>query len=81
MVAGARRVIVSLWPVDDEASALFMGEFYRALFGASRFNPVQALRLARTALWRNPRWNDPKYWSAFVLEGDWAPLAVPGGLL
>jgi CHAT domain-containing protein len=31
--AGARAALVSLWPVDDVATSLLMGEFYRRLIG------------------------------------------------
>src|SRR5262249_31534139 len=32
-VAGARSVVVSLWPVDDDAAALLMTRFYQNLLG------------------------------------------------
>ena len=31
LAAGASRVVATLWPVDDEASSVFMQHFYRAL--------------------------------------------------
>jgi len=76
--AGAERVVVSLWAVDDEGTALFMREFYRSLFGAAALSPAEALRSARQAMWRQPRWRDPSYWAGFVLEGDWARLRAMG---
>lgn len=72
--AGAARVLVSLWPVDDEGTALFMRAFYGELLKPGSPSPVRALRAAREALWRNPRWKDPAYWSGFSLEGEWRPI-------
>ena len=76
--AGASRAVVSLWPVDDEGTALFMRAFYEDLLKPGPSDPARALRAARETLWRNPRWRDPAYWSGFVLEGDWKPLRNGG---
>lgn len=68
--AGARRVVASLWQVDDRASVAFMREFYRALL--VRGIPAQdALVSAQVALQQNPRWSAPYYWAPYVLNGDW----------
>jgi CHAT domain-containing protein/tetratricopeptide (TPR) repeat protein len=67
--AGARRVLASLWSVEDESTAALMGRFY-ALLGEGRPAP-EALRLARDAVRQKPRWSSPYYWAGFVLEGDW----------
>ena len=76
--AGAARVLVSLWPVDDEGTALFMRAFYGDLLKPGSPSPARALRAAREALWRNPRWKDPAYWSGFSLEGEWKPIPARG---
>lgn len=68
--AGSRRVIASLWPVDDRASVAFMREFYRALLGQG-MEPHEALASAQRSLQQNPRWSAPYYWASYVLEGDW----------
>ena len=41
LATGAQAAIVSLWPVDDIAASLFMGEFYRQLSTSGA--PSQAL--------------------------------------
>jgi len=70
LYAGARRVVASLWAVDDQATAELMAGFYRGLW-AERLRPAEALRQARLALIRKRRYRDPFYWGAFVLQGDW----------
>jgi CHAT domain-containing protein len=71
--AGASRVIVSLWNVDDSATADLMQRFYRELL-AGRRSPADALRVAQLALRDDPRWASPYYWAGFELQGDWRPL-------
>jgi CHAT domain-containing protein len=68
--AGAPRVLVSLWRVNDEATAAMMKHFYRAMFSMGR-SPAAALRSAQTAMRGDPRWNSPYYWAGFVLQGEW----------
>jgi CHAT domain-containing protein len=68
--AGARRVVASLWPVDDRASVAFMRAFYGALLGEG-VRPQQALVEAEREMRANPRWQAPYYWSGYVVEGDW----------
>ncbi len=85
MYAGAPRVIVSLWDVNDEATAFLMKTFY-GHWKAGR-GTAEALRLAQLAVRDHeveesekepdgsttPRvrkpWADPKYWAAWVLWG------------
>jgi CHAT domain-containing protein len=67
--AGASGVVVSLWSVDDRATAVLMERFYRGLL-AGGLPPAEALRQAQLALRREPRWSAPFYWAGFVLEGD-----------
>jgi CHAT domain-containing protein len=67
--AGASRVLVSLWDVDDEATARLMERFYRELLGAGR-SPAAALRAAQLSMREDPRWSAPYYWAGFVLQGD-----------
>ncbi len=70
MYAGAPRVVVSLWEVDDTATAELMRRFYDAMFN-KKLRPVQALRDAQTSMSGDPLWSSPYYWAAFVLEGEW----------
>jgi CHAT domain-containing protein len=68
--AGARQVLVSLWPVEDRATAELMRRFYREMLGRGR-PPAAALRAAQTAMWRDQGWQSGYYWAGFVLQGDW----------
>lgn len=68
--AGARRVIVSSWPVSDLATAELMGRFYRHLL-EDGLPPAAALRRAQLEMLADERWRAPYYWAAFSLEGDW----------
>jgi CHAT domain-containing protein len=68
--AGARQVLVSLWPVEDRATAELMRRFYREIFGRKR-PPAAALREAQIAMWREQGWRSAYYWAGFTLQGDW----------
>jgi CHAT domain-containing protein len=70
MYAGAPRVIVSLWNVNDRATATLMGSLYRKMLREG-MRPAQALRSAQLELRKNSRWASPYYWAAFQLQGDW----------
>jgi CHAT domain-containing protein len=70
MYAGSRRVLASLWKVDDEATSELMTRFYRALF-ERRLTPPAALQAAQVDLLKTKRWAHPFYWAGFVLQGEW----------
>jgi CHAT domain-containing protein/Tfp pilus assembly protein PilF len=70
MYAGAPRVVVSLWSVDDDATAELMIGFYRGMLRQGK-RPADALRAAQIAMWKKGRWQAPHYWAAFVLQGEW----------
>lgn len=70
MYAGAERVVVSLWSVDDQATAAFMSQFYQGVLKRN-LPPAKALREAQLAILKQPRWQNPYYWAAFTLQGEW----------
>jgi len=70
LYAGANRVLATLWSVDDQATAAFMQHFYTALITNQRA-PAEALKDAREALRKLPRYKHPWYWAAFALHGQW----------
>jgi tetratricopeptide (TPR) repeat protein len=66
MFAGAPRVLVSLWKVDDEATKALMVRFYEAW----RTRPAAAaLREAQEFVASQERWKDPAHWAAWQLWG------------
>jgi CHAT domain-containing protein len=71
MYAGAQRVLVSLWDVDDKPTSELMVRFYRRMLGPEKETPAAALRLAQLELSHDPRWQAPYFWAPFVLQGEW----------
>ena len=70
MYAGARRVVVSLWNVNDKATAALMQRFYAGMLRSNK-TPVAALRAAQIEMLRMRPWQSPYYWAAFVMQGEW----------
>jgi len=70
MYAGAPRVLVSLWSVDDAATAEMMARFYRLLLQEKLTAPA-ALRQAQLEMQTETQWKNPYYWAAFTLQGEW----------
>ena len=81
MYAGAPRVIVSLWKVDDEATRALMVKFYE-LWSASakatadksakataRLPTATALKKAQEFVRSHKKWEHPYYWAAWQLWG------------
>jgi tetratricopeptide (TPR) repeat protein len=65
--AGAPTLLLSLWTVDDEATAELMTDFYTTLRAGAR--PAAALRAAQ--LRQMSERPHPFFWSPFVLTGRW----------
>jgi CHAT domain-containing protein len=70
LYAGAPRVVVSLWSVNDLATAKLMAGFYRRML-RERLRPSEALRQAQLEMRKQNRWSSPYYWAAFVQQGEW----------
>jgi CHAT domain-containing protein len=70
--AGARSVVVSLWNVEDEATAALMRGFYRDLSTKSRIplRPAESLRRAQEAVRADPRWAHPYFWAGWMVVGS-----------
>jgi CHAT domain-containing protein len=68
--AGARRVIGTLWKVDDRATRELMRRFYERLLRQNE-TVGTALREAQLSMAAEARWAFPYYWAGFELHGDW----------
>ena len=73
-IAGARTVIMSLWPVADAATGDWMNRLYAARFG-QKLDTAAALQAATLAALNARRAagesTHPYYWASFVAAGDW----------
>jgi CHAT domain-containing protein len=73
-IAGARTVIMSLWPVSDAAASRWMAELYRQRFVLDA-RTLDAARAASLALLREARSRGasthPARWAGFIAAGDW----------
>ena len=67
LVAGASRVLASLWKVDDEATGALMKAFYERW--ARGAGAADALRAAQDRVRSEARWAHPSYWAAWTLWG------------
>ena len=66
--AGARSVLASLWAIDDEATLMFMKNFYQHLVDGKRVS--LALHQAMKSVRETQKFAAVKYWAPFVLIGD-----------
>jgi CHAT domain-containing protein len=66
--AGTSSVMVSLWAVSDDSTAVLMTEFYKNI----QHNPdkAQALRQAMLTTMRQVEYSNPRQWAAFTLIGE-----------
>ncbi|MCP9779425.1 MULTISPECIES: CHAT domain-containing protein [Cyanobium] len=77
-IAGSHSTLLSLWKVDDNATAAFMNIFYKRLkTGEARsealINTQSDFREGRLS--KEKGWQNPYYWAAWQLTGDWRPIA------
>ncbi|MFK0734483.1 MAG: CHAT domain-containing protein, partial [Gloeotrichia echinulata HAB0833] len=70
MYAGSARIVVSLWKVNDQATSLLMQELYTQILKEGK-TPAVALREAQLKLWQQKQWQNPRFWSAFTIQGKW----------
>lgn len=65
MVAGSRNVGVTLWSVDDEATAEFMSRMYKKVKGGMSYS--EAYRRVKNEFRNSDEYSHPYYWAAFVV--------------
>lgn len=87
LAAGSRSALTTLWRVPDEPTSEFMQHFYFYLLKKHK-SKAEALRLTKLEfLHSGTVVSHPRYWAAFVLNGDgtepvprfipWQLLAIP----
>jgi hypothetical protein len=71
--AGARRMLLTLWDIDDVSANEFMRAFYRGVrSGVSLAKAAQAAIVEVRAAFPHPY-----YWAPFVLVGEPGPIGTP----
>jgi CHAT domain-containing protein/tetratricopeptide (TPR) repeat protein len=72
--AGVRTVVMSLWPIEDQATRQWMSGLYGARLGQD-LTTVTAIRQAALEVLENRRKSGlsehPFWWAGFVASGDW----------
>jgi CHAT domain-containing protein len=72
--AGVATLVISLWPVQDEAAREWMRALYQSRFH-NGVDTAHAVRAATLEVLRNRRAQgrstNPFFWAAFVAAGDW----------
>ena len=61
--AGAQTIIMSLWNVDDNATALMMETFYQELIKTN--SKYKAFKIAQKTI--REKYEDPYYWASFIM--------------
>ncbi|MEM7555818.1 MAG: CHAT domain-containing protein [Cyanobacteria bacterium P01_A01_bin.84] len=71
--SGARSTVATLWRINDEASTKLIAQFYEQLVkaGETNISKAEALRRAQLSILKNPDYQSPHYWAAYVLLGNW----------
>jgi len=64
--AGAAQVVVSLWDVEDNATAALMKSFYQS---AQKSDLAASMQQAQQTLLKDPQTRHPYFWAAFNLVG------------
>lgn len=80
--AGTRSIVASLWPVNDQSTAMVMEGFYKYLKHGNTKD--ESLRKAKLTYLDavDPRYQHPFYWASFVAYGNMESIAYgPNKLL
>ena len=73
-VAGAKSVVMALWPVDDTATRMYMHELYAQRFGRHASTADAAWIASRKMLLQRraaQQATHPWHWAGFVSSGGW----------
>lgn len=64
-LAGVKSMLMTLWPVDDQATQMLMVEFYKNFLNGE--TKAKSLFKAQQYVKSQPGFEDPEYWAGFVL--------------
>jgi CHAT domain-containing protein/tetratricopeptide (TPR) repeat protein len=67
--SGTPSLVVTLWEVADDSTAVLMAQFYRNL--TNGIDKPESLRRAVLWLREQPGFEHPFFWAPFVMIGDW----------
>ncbi|XP_074609557.1 tetratricopeptide repeat protein 28-like [Acropora palmata] len=68
LAAGARSVLISLWAIDDEATMVFMKNFYQHLKEGKTASA--AIHQTMKSLRESEKFSEMRHWAPFQLIGD-----------
>jgi CHAT domain-containing protein len=71
-MAGTESQLISLWKVDDFGTKDLMVSYYKRLM--NNVGRSEALRQTQLEMLKNPDYQHPYYWAAFIPSGDWMPM-------
>lgn len=74
-IAGAESQLITLWLIDDVATKDLMMSYYQRL--QKNVGRSAALRQTQLEMLKNPKYQRPYYWAAFIPSGEWANLTLP----
>lgn len=66
--AGSKSIVVSLWKVQDNSTALFMKYFYSEILKNGK-SKTEALRSAKLKMLKDKKFDSPYFWAPFILSG------------
>lgn len=67
--SGAKRVISTLWSVNDESTSELMIKFYKNI--NKGLPPSLALRQAQLEMLKTSKYKSPYYWAPFQIQGEY----------
>ncbi|MEJ8849552.1 CHAT domain-containing protein [Variovorax rhizosphaerae] len=73
VVAGAETLLMTLWPIADDATQQLMSDYYDSLKQGS--GRADALRKAQLRMLSKKETGHPFFWAGFISSGDWTSLA------
>jgi len=73
--AGSSSILMSLWPVNDEASCQLMERFYTHLCSSNSI--MDALRKAKLEMIESDVLSHPYYWAGFIASGKANEIIFP----